>query len=156
MEFQLTPIGHVRNGHPPGKKPPTWHGIVSQIVLDPRWAEPLSGLDGFSHATVICFLHLSADRASPAHIRPQGRQDMPLVGFFGTRTPVRPNPLSLTVVEIVRREGHVLTVRNLDMFDGTPVIDLKPYLVRGDCFPEASEPEWIHSLRAIHDRERSS
>ena len=80
---------------------------------------------------------------------------MPLVGFLGTRTPVRPNPLSLTVVEIVRREGHVLTVRNLDMFDGTPVLDLKPYMVRGDCIPEATEPAWVHELRAIHDRERS-
>ncbi|MBN1641498.1 MAG: SAM-dependent methyltransferase [Anaerolineae bacterium] len=156
MEIRLTPIGHVRNAHPPGERPVTWQGIVSEIVLDPHWTEALSGLDGFSHAAVICYLHLSADRVSPQHIRAQGRPQMPLVGFFGTRTPARPNPLSLTVVEIVGREENVLTVRNLDMYDGTAVLDIKPYLTRGDCIPEATEPAWIHRLREIHDAERSS
>ncbi len=154
MEIRLRPIGFVRNDHPLGCKPLTWQGIVSQIELDPQWTEALSGLEGFSHATAICYLDLSADKVSPPRIHPQGRAEMPLVCFFGTRTPVRPNPLSLTVVEIVERKGHVLTVRNLDMYDGTAVLDIKPYLPRGDCYPAAIEPEGIHRWRAIHDRER--
>jgi tRNA (Thr-GGU) A37 N-methylase len=80
---------------------------------------------------------------------------MPIVGLFATRTPLRPNPISLTIVRLTERQGNVLHVQNLDMFDGTPVLDIKPYITRGDCQPEATNPEWIHRLRAIHDEERS-
>ena len=156
MEIVLHPIGAVHNGHPPGKKPLTWQGIESALALDPQWAEALSGLDGFSHAIVICYLHLIEGNVSPTYIRPQGRSEMPETGFFGTRTPARPNPISLTVVEILGREGSVLHVRDLDMYDGTPVLDIKPYLTRGGCVPDAQEPEWVARLREIHDRERGS
>ena len=79
---------------------------------------------------------------------------MPQIGFFGTRTPVRPNAISVTTVPVVKQKDNVLYVHNLDMFDGTPVLDIKPYLIRGDCHPQATEPEWIHRLRAIQDTER--
>jgi tRNA-Thr(GGU) m(6)t(6)A37 methyltransferase TsaA len=156
VNIQLAPIGYVRNDHPRGQKPLTWQGVCSRIAFDARWTEALSGLDGFSHAIVICYLHLSAGSVSEPRIHPQGRTSLPLVGFFGTRTPARPNPLSLTTVEIVHREANLLTVRNLDMYDGTPVLDIKPYLTRGDCHSDAREPDWIHRLWAAHDRERTS
>lgn len=154
MEIVLHPIGTVHNDHPPGNKPLTWQGVESWLAFDARWAEALSGLDGFSHALVICYLHLIAGDVSPATIRPQRRPEMPEMGFFGTRTPARPNPISLTVVEILGREGSVLHVRDLDMYDGTPILDIKPYLTRGECVPDAREPEWVARLRKIHDRER--
>ena len=153
MEILLHPIGTVHNEHPRGSRPLTWHGVESRLVLDPQWTEALSGLDGFSHAFVICYLHLIRGDVSPPYIHPQRRAEMPEVGFFGTRTPARPNPISLTVVEIVDREGSILHVRNLDMYDGTPVLDVKPYLTRGECVPDAREPEWVARLREIHDRE---
>ncbi len=80
---------------------------------------------------------------------------MPLVGLFGTRTPLRPNPISLTIVRLAERRENVLHVCNLDMYDGTPVLDIKPYLTRGDCHPLATGPDWIYRLWAIHDAQRS-
>jgi tRNA-Thr(GGU) m(6)t(6)A37 methyltransferase TsaA len=151
MEIQFTPIGTVHNDYPPGQKPTTWQGTRSQIEFDPQWTEALSGLDGFSHAVVLCYLHLSQGEKSPLRVRPQRNPEMPLVGFFGTRTPVRPNPISLTVVRLLERQENVLHVEHLDMYDGTPVLDIKPYLIRGDCHPEATGPEWTYRLWSIQD-----
>jgi tRNA-Thr(GGU) m(6)t(6)A37 methyltransferase TsaA len=154
MGISLEPIGFVCNGFSDGQRPPTWQGTSSRIAIDPRWSEALSGLDGFSHIIVLCYLHLSRDQESPVLIRPQRNPEMPLVGFFGTRTPVRPNPISVTVVPLIERQENVLHVRNLDMYDGTPVLDIKPYLTRGDCHPNATGPEWIYRLWAIQDAQR--
>jgi len=153
MEVVLHPIGYVRNDCPPGRKPATWRGIPSYIEIDPRWTEALGGLAGFSHVLVLCYLHLSSDQEPPTLIRPQRRPEMPLVGFFGTRTPVRPNPISVSIVPLLKQEGNLLYVRNLDMYDGTPVLDVKPYITRSDCHPDAAEPEWIHRLRDLQDEE---
>jgi tRNA-Thr(GGU) m(6)t(6)A37 methyltransferase TsaA len=154
VDVTLHAIGTVHNDHPPGEKPITWQGVDSRLTFDPQWGEALTGLDGFSHAIVICYLHLIGEYRPRTHIRPQRRPEMPEIGFFGTRTPARPNPISLTVVELRRREGHVLHVRNLDVYDGTPILDIKPYLTRGECVPDAQEPEWVARLREMHDRER--
>jgi tRNA-Thr(GGU) m(6)t(6)A37 methyltransferase TsaA len=155
VDIHLEPIGYVHYEYQPGDKPPTWQGAQARIEIDPRWTEALGGLAGFSHIIVLCYLHLSRDQEPPTMVRPGRRPEMPEIGFFGTRSPVRPNPISVTVVPLVRREGNVLHVRDLDMFDGTPVLDVKPYLTRGDCHPEAIEPRWIHRLREIQDRERA-
>ena len=78
---------------------------------------------------------------------------MPLVGALATRTPRRPNPIGVTTVELLGREGNVLTVLGLDAYDGTPVLDVKPYLARGDLIPEPVIPEWLQQLWALHDAE---
>jgi len=153
MIITLEPIGFVRNNFAQGEKPLTWKHTSSRIEFAPQWTEALSGLDGFSHAIVLCYLHLVAGEVSPTHIHPQRRSALPLVGFFGTRTPARPNPISCTVVRLIKREEHILFVDSLDMYDGTPVLDIKPYITRGDCHPEAQEPDWIHQLRALQDAE---
>jgi tRNA-Thr(GGU) m(6)t(6)A37 methyltransferase TsaA len=153
MEILLHPIGFVRNEYRPGNKPPTWREIPSRIEMDPRWTEALGGLEGFSHVIVLSYLHLSRGHESPTLIRPQGRSAMPLIGFFGTRTPARPNPIAVSIVPLERREGNLLYVRNLDMYDGTPILDIKPYITRSDCHPDAAEPEWIDRLRDIQDQE---
>lgn len=156
MEIRLEPIGYVRNDYPPGNKLPSWHGVPARIEVDTRWTEALSGLAGFSHIIVLCYLHLSQGQEPPTLVRSGGRPEMPQVGFFGTRSPLRPNPISVSIVPLVEREGNVLHVRNLDMYDGTAVLDVKPYLIRGDCHPEATEPAWIHRLREIQDREAAN
>ena len=154
-QIVLAPIGFVRNDHPPGRKPRTWQGIISQIEIESHWTEGLEGLEGFSHVTVLCYLHLMQDETPVLRIHPQRNRGLPQVGFFGTRTPLRPNPISMTSVSLVKREKNILHVRNLDMFDGTPVLDVKPYLTRGDCHPQATGPEWIYRLWALHDEQRS-
>jgi tRNA-Thr(GGU) m(6)t(6)A37 methyltransferase TsaA len=113
-------------------------------------------LDGFSHINVLCCLHMMLGEEPVLRIHPQRNADMPLVGLFATRTPLRPNPISLTVVRLIECRQNVLYVQNLDMYNGTPVLDVKPYLTRGDQQLEATGPEWIHRLWALHDRQRES
>ena len=153
MKILLEPIGFVRNDFPRGRRPPTWQGTSSTIEIAPQWSAALSGLDGFSHVIVLCYLHLSSNKELNTLVRPQGRAEMPLVGFFGTRTPIRPNPISVTAVPLIERQGSTLYVRNLDVYDGTPVLDIKPYLTHGDCHPHATEPDWIRRLWASHHAE---
>jgi tRNA (Thr-GGU) A37 N-methylase len=69
--------------------------------------------------------------------------DMPLLGVFATRTNLRPNPIGLTLVELIKAEGNTLTVRGLDAFDGTPVLDVKPY-----DFWDAKVPDWWKRLES--------
>ena len=150
------PIGTVHNAYPQGHKPLTWQGTVSRIEIAPRWSEGLVGLEDYSHISVLCHLHLLQGKEPIKQIRAQHHPEMPLVGFFCTRTPLRPNPISLTVVELVERVDNVLFVRNLDMYDGTAVLDIKPYLTRGDCQSQATVPGWMRRLWAIHDEQRKN
>jgi tRNA-Thr(GGU) m(6)t(6)A37 methyltransferase TsaA len=156
MQITFEPIGFVRNEYPYGQKPLTWQGTSAHIEIAPRWMAALDGLDEFSHINVLCYLHKMHGETPVLQIHPQRNPDMPQVGLFATRTPLRPNPISLTVVRLIERQENVLHVQNLDMYDGTPVLDIKPYLTRGDQQLEATCPEWIHRLWAIHDKERQS
>jgi tRNA (adenine37-N6)-methyltransferase len=141
--IRLRPIAHVVNGiHQLGGI--RWEEVESRIVVDEPFTAGLEGLDGFSHVIVISYLH-RRDRPVPSglHVRPEGRPDMPLLGVFATRTPKRPNPLAISAVRLIRLEGNELVVSGLDVIDGTPVLDLKPYLRNGDLVPDATAPEWI-------------
>jgi tRNA-Thr(GGU) m(6)t(6)A37 methyltransferase TsaA len=109
---------------------------VGRVELDPRYAAGLQDLQLYSHAILLYWM----DRARrdlieqvPAHLgRPRGT--------FALRSPVRPNPIALSVVGLVKIEGTVLTVRNIDCVDGTPLIDIKPYFVSIDSVPDARRP----------------
>jgi tRNA-Thr(GGU) m(6)t(6)A37 methyltransferase TsaA len=134
----LRPIGYVENGVKKGEQA-IWEEMESRIVLDGQWAKGLQGLDGPNETEV------------PLQVHPEAKDDLPLVGLFATRTPLRPNPIGLTSVELLSVEGTTLRVRGLDAFDGTPVLDIKPYLIRGDLKPEASVPRWLRQLWERHD-----
>lgn len=126
-------------------------GIVSRIVLDKNFAEALKGIDEFSHLFVIFWMHqIPIEKRRTLKVHPRGREDMPLVGSFATRTPHRPNPIGLTLVELLKAEGNVLTVRGLDAYDGTPVLDIKPF-DPWDVAEDARVPEWWTRL----ERERT-
>jgi len=148
----LRPIGHVENGVQKGEQA-IWEELESRIVLDSQWAEGLQGLEEFSHLVVIFWLDRPSETEVPLQVHPEAREDMPLVGLFASRTPLRPNPLGVTTAELLRVQGNELTVRGLDAFDGTPVLDIKPYLIRGDLKPEASVPGWLRQLWEEHDTE---
>jgi len=140
------PIGYVRT---PFKERPTqgWSEFISEIVLRDELAEGLEGLEEFSHIQVLFWLHrVRKEEKLSLKIHPMGRHDLPLVGLFATRSPTRPNPIGLTTVELLKREGDVLTVSGLDAEDGTPILDIKPYIPGYDGPQGAKVPSWISRL----------
>jgi tRNA-Thr(GGU) m(6)t(6)A37 methyltransferase TsaA len=115
---------------------------ISKIILNDELVQGLDGIAGFSHIFVIFFMsQISEDKRMILKVHPRGRMDMPLLGVFATRTNLRPNPIGLTLVELLKVEGKTLTVRGLDAFDGTPVLDIKPY-DPWDTADKAAVPEW--------------
>ena len=81
----------------------------------------------------------------PTKVHPQGRDDLPLTGIFATRAPHRPNSIGMTIVKLLERDGNSLRVLGLDAIDGSPVIDIKPYLPK-DCITEARQADWVSKL----------
>ena len=149
--INLVPIGRVVNGieHPSNVK---WETIISEVVIAPQLVEALDGIDGFSHILIIFYLHqVDEDRRSLLKVHPENKEELPLVGVFATRSPVRPNPIGVTVVKLLERQDNVLKVLGLDAYDGTPVLDVKPYLRRGDRIEEATMPDWLLRLWELQD-----
>jgi len=140
----LKPIGFVRTeavGDEVKDK-----GRISQIVVNRELAEALEGIAEFSHLFVLFWLHeVTSEERKTLKVHPRGREDLPLLGVFATRTKLRPNPIGLTLVELMKVEGNVLTVRGLDAFNETPVLDLKPFDF-WDMAKDAKVPRWWTKL----------
>ena len=150
MTFRVKPIGTLHNEFE-DHIPDGWENEVAQIVLDERWLPALQGIEEFSHLIVLFWLDRIPTRRIALQTHPENREDLPQVGIFATRTPYRPNPIGLQVVELVRREGNVLTIRGIDALNNTPVLDIKPYLGRGDCVNETRIPVWLEKLWGERD-----
>jgi tRNA-Thr(GGU) m(6)t(6)A37 methyltransferase TsaA len=155
-ELTLRPIGRVLQGRPEGDSGSNWEKRISEIEIDPAWAEALDGIEAFSHIWIVWWLNRFDEPPTSPHVHPEGRAEMPLVGLFATRSPRRPNPIAMTAVRLLERQGTRIHIEGLDAFEGTPVIDIKPYLRRGDHIPEATMPDWLEKLWSLHDEERDS
>ena len=126
--FTFQPIGYVRSPYfettqvPRG--PGTQHHAEGLLEIAPEFEEGLIDIEGFSHLFVIWVFDRSEGFAligvPPTDDRPHG--------VFATRSPYRPNPIGLTVVEVLGREGRKVRVRGIDMLNGTPILDIKPYM----------------------------
>jgi tRNA (adenine37-N6)-methyltransferase len=149
-EITLRPIGVVRS---PVKetKPPgfDWDAVTARILVRPELEDALLGLDTFSHVKVIFWPHLVPPEVigSQHRLHPRDDPNNPLQGVFATRSQTRFNPLLVTAVPLVSVEGNVVTVRGLDAVDGTPVLDIKPYIARFDAVPDATVPAWVTGAR---------
>jgi tRNA-Thr(GGU) m(6)t(6)A37 methyltransferase TsaA len=142
--IEITPIGYVRRTS--SKEDVKDKNLVSKVILRKDLTEALDGVEGFSHLFIIFWMHEISDaEKTPAKVHPRGRPELPLVGMFATRTPNRPNPVGLTLVELVKREKNILWVRGLDAFHGTPIVDIKPY-DRWDAKTNARVPEWLKAI----------
>lgn len=140
--IQLEPIGIVHNAMREAHRSTPWEQIESEILIDARWHAALEGLAEFSHIWVVYFL----DRAHPAaalRVYPMRRADLPCIGVLATRSPARPNPIGICPVELLSLRENVLRVRGLDALDGTPVLDLKPYLERSDAITGTRVGAWV-------------
>jgi tRNA-Thr(GGU) m(6)t(6)A37 methyltransferase TsaA len=126
--FTMSAIGYVKSPYAETAEVPrglgTKHEAEGVLEIMPQFEEGLTDIEGFSHLFVIWLFHRSQGfqllGTPPSDDRPHG--------VFATRSPRRPNPIGLTVVELSRREGSRLYVRGVDMLDGTPILDIKPYL----------------------------
>jgi len=141
----FTPIGYVKT-EAVGDQVKD-ENVTSKLILNPQLTEGLYGLSEFSHIFVLFYLNQVKETPLPPNLKvhPRRRQDLPLTGIFATRTMVRPNPIGLTLVELLNVEGNVLTVRGLDAYDGTPVLDIKPY-DPWDTAEGARTPKWWRKL----------
>ncbi|MFC1872301.1 tRNA (N6-threonylcarbamoyladenosine(37)-N6)-methyltransferase TrmO [Chloroflexota bacterium] len=144
-DMPLVPVGTVANQvleiPPPGFG---WRGIVSTVHINPEYAGYLAGLDGFSHIIVLYWLHNSGERFNlPDMVHPRGDKNTPQTGRFATRSPHRPNPIGLSVGKIIEIHNTVITVQGLDAINGSPVLDIKPYIPGSDSIPGAAVPGWV-------------
>jgi len=138
----MTPIGVVKRLSSSDDERD--RNLVSKIVLDSKFAKGLDGIEEWSHIHVIFWMNRIMDKDKTL-IHAKGN-----VGIFATRAPIRPNPIGLTLVKLVKREGNALWVRGLDAFDNTPVLDIKPYpdWEKGQCIviTDFKTPGWLMEL----------
>lgn len=117
----------------------------ARVRIFPEFCNALKGIEGFSHIIVLYWIHLrdNEKERSVLQVIPRGRANGVKVGVFACRSPSRPNPIGLCVVKLMKVEDCVLTVKGLDAFEGSPIIDVKPYIQRRDAVPKAYTPEWL-------------
>jgi tRNA-Thr(GGU) m(6)t(6)A37 methyltransferase TsaA len=148
-----TPIGIVRSGHTIPEQTPIQsvyaQGCPGRAEVLPEYEEGLKDLDGFSHIILIYHFHLAG--AMQLTVQPF-LQDVER-GVFSTRAPCRPNTIGLSIVELVRKEGTTLHLEGVDILDGTPLLDIKPYVGRFDCI-EDTRDGWHHEVDEATARKR--
>lgn len=144
--FTPEPIGFVRSPYTGTKQIPkglgTRHDAEGVLEIQPEFERGLADVEGFSHLFVIWVF----DRSEGVELVGLPPFDNRPHGVFATRSPLRPNPIGLTVVELLRREGRMLHVRGVDMLDGTPILDIKPYM--SSVPPEKLRRGWLAEAEA--------
>jgi tRNA (adenine37-N6)-methyltransferase len=144
--FPMHPIGHVRSPFAETAQIPKGldarHEAEGVLALHPEYEPGLAGIDGFSHLYVIWLFH----RVTGFDLLAYPPSDDRPHGVFATRSPRRPNRIGLTVVRLLGRDGCRLRVRGVDMLDGTPVLDIKPYLT--SVPPEDLRRGWLAEAEA--------
>ena len=140
--IQLTPIATVASSEEDLARV-DWSRERSEIRLLEGLEDRLLGLEDYSHIIVIGWLdRMPEELRDRAQAYPGGDDRLPLQGALALRGGSRPNPLSFTVCRLIGIEGGVVTVEGLDLVDGTPVLDLKPYIAFYDARPDATLPRW--------------
>jgi tRNA (adenine37-N6)-methyltransferase len=143
----LSPIGTVRGGRTDARDD-HWEGVEATIVLhDPYQPEALMGLDEFSHLDVVYLFHLVDESSVEVGARhPRENRNWPRVGIFAQRAKIRPNRIGVSTCRILGIQGRSIRVADLDAVEGTPVLDIKPYMVEMGPHVEVVEPAWVEEL----------
>jgi len=146
MTWTLHPIGIIHSPYATKEETPIQGTFrpdgMGTIEVFPEYEEGLKDIETFSHLILIYLFH----KAGELKLVRQTFLDDEAHGVFASRHPCRPNGLGITVVTVLKRDGNQLEVSGIDVLDGTPLIDIKPYIPRFDCFPEASEG-WVASKK---------
>jgi tRNA (adenine37-N6)-methyltransferase len=145
--IDIAPIGWVRAPRTVARDD-NWGAVTSTIEIDERFSpDALAGLADFSHLEVVYLFHgVPLERVETGARHPRNRADWPLVGIFAQRGKARPNRIGVSRCNLVRVEGRVLTVQRLDAIEGTPVLDIKPYMVEFGPRGDVRQPAWASQL----------
>jgi tRNA (adenine37-N6)-methyltransferase len=137
QSYSLFPVGKVSK-----------HSGIAAIEIYPPFQGALLGLEGFSHVIVLYWFDKNdtPDKRAALRVHPRGDKSNPLTGVFACRSPARPNLIGLAVCKIKEVEKGRIVVEEIDAFDGTPVVDIKPYIPAIDSVPDAVVPEWNKRL----------
>lgn len=135
------PIGVVRN---PVRKsrPDGWEGVKSDLILREELEPALDAIEGFSHVIVVFHIDRVPREARRLQVEVGNEAEPPQRGVLATRSQLRPNPIGTSVVRVLHRRKNAIRVQGLDALDGTPVLDIKPYLPAFDAVPDARLPDW--------------
>jgi len=141
--MNLEPIGIIHSPHQEQSGTPVQplyaEGVEGEVVLDDRYADGLQDIEGFERIWLLFWM----DRSRPYKLRLIPYRDTVERGLFATRAPSRPNPIGISCVRLLGREGNRLQVADLDILDGTPLLDIKPYAPKFDAHPD-SRAGWLN------------
>jgi tRNA-Thr(GGU) m(6)t(6)A37 methyltransferase TsaA len=134
MTIHIRPVGRISN-----------KGESTVIEIYPEYSDALRGLEKFSHIMLFCWFHKndSPEKRKTLRVHPMRDRNKPLTGVFATRSPQRPNLIAIFICTLNEIRENKITVQKIDAFDGTPVIDIKPYIPHNDSIPDARIPEWV-------------
>lgn len=132
--YEIFPIGFIKK-----------QGDITTIEIKKHYEDALLGLKEFSHVLVCYWFHENdtLDKRKVLKLYPRENPKNPLHGVFATRAPMRPNLIGISVCEILSIKGSIIQIDTIDAFDGSPVIDLKPYMPSIDSVADAQVPEWV-------------
>ncbi len=148
MGMELVPVGIVRSSIRSGHEMPV-QGVTGEVEIYPDYVDALRGIGQNSHIILLCWMH-EADRTVLTAVARKVSRDLPEKGVFSLRSPPRPNPISLSVVRLLGlRDERFLKVESLDLIDGTPVLDIKPYQTGWDCVFSATGHDRTEKIRKI-------
>ncbi len=148
MKIEYEPIGFVRSPYKDLKEIPRQpyfaKGKTGQVEIFPEYESGLRDLDGFSHIILVCHFHMSSEY----RLQVVPSDETEIRGLFATRSPNRPNPVGISIVRLNKIENNILLISDLDILDGTPVIDLKPYVREFEKLSEVRNG-WIDAGKDI-------
>ncbi len=129
--------------------------LISEIEIDPSLTELLDDIEGYSHLNILYWAHkVPAESRKLTKVHPMGLKDVPKKGIFATCSPARPNPVLLTAVKLIEQKGNILKVQGLEAVDGSPVIDIKPYVQAYHGAENPRRPEWMEKIHAMLEDEQ--
>ena len=151
MDFTVTAIATVTSSRSDAIDD-DWDSVTSSIALDDALPEEsLRGLDAFSHVEVVYLFHgVDPSSIQTGARHPRSNPDWPEVGIFAQRAKMRPNRLAVTVCRLLGIDGRTLRVEGLDAIDGTPVLDLKPWMAEFGPRGDVHQPAWSSELMASY------
>ena len=140
----LHPIGTVKN-NVKEQRFGDFANEVSEIIVDEKYTDSLIGIEDYSHVIIVYWMDKVKEQVI-TH-RPQGNPAVPIVGIFSCRCPQRPNPIAMTTVKLLSRNKNTIKVQGLDILDGSPIIDIKPYWPQYDKVQNERIPAWVNKLK---------